>query len=158
MMSFVVRGLIVTLWLGLAAGPVLAAGSSSSSSPAKTQDSAYTKAQDLIAASKFQAAVPLLQKAIAADPKSADAYNLLGFSQRKLGNKENAFASYQKALALEPEHLGANEYLGELYLETGQIEKARERLEILDGACFLGCDEYRELKAAIKTYRPSNGG
>jgi len=156
MMSFVVRGLVVALWLGLAAGPALAAGGGST--PAKAQDSSYTQAKSLIAAGQFEAAVPLLQKAIAADPKSADAYNLLGFSQRKLGDKDSAFASYQKALDLEPEHRGANEYLGELYLQTGQIEKARERLKVLDGACFFGCDEYQELKAAIDAYRPSAGG
>ncbi len=60
--------------------------------------------------------------------------------------------AYQKALAIKPDHRGANEYIGELYLETGKPAKARERLKVLDSACFFGCEEYDELKAAIAAY------
>ena len=54
---------------------------------------------------------------------------------------------------MSPKHRGANEYLGELYLETDQLAKAEERLKVLDGACFLGCEEYDDLKEAIEKYK-----
>jgi hypothetical protein len=60
-------------------------------------------------------------------------------------------------LALKPKHRGANEYLGELYLEMGDLAKAEERLEVLDGACWFGCDEYSDLKEAIAKYKAQTG-
>jgi tetratricopeptide (TPR) repeat protein len=69
----------------------------------------------------YVGAIPLLRKSVAADSRNADAYNLLGFSHRKLGQIDAALAHYGKALTLEPEHRGANEYLGELYLELGDL-------------------------------------
>jgi hypothetical protein len=51
-------------------------------------------------------------------------------------------------------HLGANEYLGELYLETGQPELAEERLAVLKEACPDGCEELEELEVALAAYQP----
>ena len=65
---------------------------------------------------------------------------------------DTAISTHQKALAIKPDHRGANEYIGELYLETGQLEKAKERLKVLDSACFFGCEEYTTLKKAIAAY------
>ncbi len=107
----------------------------------------------LVDAGDYAGAIPLLQKSIAADPTNADAHNYLGFSHRKLGIVDVALTHYGKALELKPKHRGANEYLGELYLDLGQMDKAKERLAVLDGACFFGCEEYRELKAKIKAYQ-----
>ncbi len=146
-------GLGVTLSLGPAAGPVLAMGGGNDSATENKTNPDYVRAKDLIKAWNYAAAVPLLQAVVAADAKNADAFNYLGYSQRKLGDRQAALTNYLRALALKPEHLGANEYLGELYLEMGQFEMAQERLKVLDGACFFGCEEYRELKAAIKAYR-----
>ncbi len=105
----------------------------------------------------YAKAIPLLEKVVAAEPKNADAYNYLGYSHRKLGNRDKALAFYSKALEIKPRHLGANEYLGELYLEQGQLEKAEERLAVLDKACFFGCDEYSDLKKAIEDYKKRTG-
>jgi tetratricopeptide (TPR) repeat protein len=69
---------------------------------------------------------------------------------------DEAMVNYQKALQIEPRHLGANEYLGELYLQLDQPEQAEERLQVLDKACFFGCHEYDELKQAIEAYRSKN--
>ena len=71
---------------------------------------------------------------------------------------DQALDAYQKALAIDPEHLGANEYLGELYLQTGDLAKAKERLETLDDVCIFGCDEFDDLKQAIKAYEASHQG
>ena len=102
-------------------------------------------------------AIPLLEKVVAARPDSADAYNYLGYSHRKIGEYEAALDAYQRALKLQPRHLGANEYLGELYLELGQLDKAEERLAVLDDACFFGCREYSELKERIADYKKRQG-
>lgn len=152
MTAFTRMALALFLSLALGAGQALAFGGGGSTS-AKKQDSNYAQAVKRVDAGDYAGAIPLLQKAIAADPTSADAHNYLGFSHRKLGDMELALAQYVKALELNPKHRGANEYLGELYLDLGQLDKAEERLAVLDGACFFGCDEYRELKAKIKAYQ-----
>ncbi len=135
--------------------PALAAGSGSGSASSQNPD--YAQAVKLVEAGDHGAAIPLLQKALTADPKNADAENYLGYSYRKTGNIDKALEHYGKALALDPKHRGANEYLGELYLEQGEIAKAEERLSVLDSACFFGCEEYSELKEAIETYKAKQG-
>jgi len=135
------------------AGAAWAMGGSSNSSSGKAaslaKDADYTAAVKAIQGDKYADAIPLLQKVVARDPKNADAWNYLGFSNRKLGKYADALADYEKALAINPDHLGANEYLGELYLQTGETTKAQERLAKLDKLCLFGCPEYRALKAAI---------
>jgi tetratricopeptide (TPR) repeat protein len=79
----------------------------------------------------------------------ADVYNLLGFSLRKTGDYKQAYTFYRKALDFDPEHKGALEYLGELYVETGQIDKARENLVLLRKLCPNGCEELADLEKAV---------
>jgi tetratricopeptide (TPR) repeat protein len=86
----------------------------------------------------------------------ADVYNLMGFGLRKIGDYQQAYTFYRKALDFDAVHKGALEYLGELYVETGQIEKARENLDTLRKLCPVGCEELADLeqaitKAALKT-------
>lgn len=133
-------------------------GSSNSSTSASStpKDAAYTQAEKAVEAGKYADAIPLLQKVVERDPKNADAWNYLGFSNRKLGKFPEALADYEKALAINPDHLGANEYLGELYLQTGDMPKAEERLAKLDRLCTFGCPEYRALKAAIAAKKKSS--
>lgn len=139
----------------LASGSAYAMGSDSDSK--KPMDPNYSAAKQLIEDGKYAEAIPLLEKVVASDDQNADAFNYLGYSNRKLGNHDAALTNYQKALAIEPRHRGANEYLGELYLTLGDLEKAEERLDVLDGACFFGCDEYTELKNAIADYKAKLG-
>ena len=113
----------------------------------------YTAAVEEIDKKNYAAAIPLLQKVVASDPEDADAYNFLGYSHRQLGKMDQAVGFYQQALALDPDHLGANEYLGELWLQVGDLGKAEKRLEVLDGACFFGCDQYYKLRDAIDDYK-----
>lgn len=139
----------------LAAGPVLAAGGGGGTR--STKDTNYTQAEKLIKDGKYADAIPLLNKAVKANPKSADAYNYLGYSHRQLGQFEAAMEHYNTALSLQPKHLGANEYLGELYLQLGQVDKAEEHLAVLDKECFFGCEEYSDLKEAITEYKARQG-
>src|SRR6266540_5150970 len=79
----------------------------------------------------------------------ADVYNLMGFSLRKTGDYKQAYTFYRKALEFDPDHKGALEYLGELYVETGQIDKARDNVALLQKLCPSGCEELADLEQAI---------
>ena len=92
-------------------------------------------------------ALDKLQKAYDKDKKNADILNYLGFALRKTGDFEKAEKFYLEGLRLDAEHLGINEYLGELYVQTGRIELAKARLEVLNGC---KCEEYEELKELIE--------
>jgi Flp pilus assembly protein TadD len=146
----------LALSLMLAGGAAYGMGGNGDDS-AKATDPTYAAARQLVEEGKYAEAIPLLEQVVAKDAKNADALNDLGYSNRQVGNTDAALTHYQAALALEPRHRGANEYLGELYLTLGDVAKAEERLEVLDGACFFGCDEYTELKNAIAAYRAKAG-
>ena len=87
------------------------------------------------------------EKAYAKNKKNADILNYLGYTLRKTGNLQEAEQYYLKGLDLDSGHLGINEYLGELYVQTGRIELAKERLAVLKGC---KCEEYEELKELIE--------
>jgi len=147
----------LALTLALAGGSAYAMGSDSSSDAKQSADPDYAAAKQLVEDGKYAEAIPLLEKVVGADNKNADAFNYLGYSNRQLGNNDAAMTHYNAALALEPRHRGANEYMGELYLKLGELKKAEERLKVLDDACFFGCDEYTELKNAIAEYKAKAG-
>ena len=148
------RSLLVTLIVGfvLSAGAWAAGSSSSSSTPRISKSNTYDSAVRAVKGGDYRKAISLLQQVVASDARNADAWNYLGFSNRKLKRLDEALAAYQKALAIDPDHRGANEYLGELYLDMGDLPKAKERLQRLDKACRFGCKEYDELKAAIEAH------
>ena len=82
--------------------------------PALGADPAYARAVVEVQAGRFANAVPLLQEVIARDPRSADGFNMLGYSLRKLGQHQQSMFYYAEALRLDQKHLGALEYQGEL--------------------------------------------
>lgn len=123
-----------------------------SSAPSTSRSARYDRAATLVKQRRYAEAVPLLKRVVRAQPRNADAYNLLGFATRKLGHPQDAISYYEKALRIDPGHRGAHEYLGEAYLELGQIDKAREHLAFLDQDCWMGCEELTDLKAAVARY------
>lgn len=142
--------------LGLMALPSAAYALGTTSTPEPEQADLYEQAADLIEDEKYAKAIPLLQRSIKEKGEYADALNLLGYANRKLGDKGKALTYYTKALNLEPKHLGANEYLGELYLEMNDLAKAEERLGVLKSACG-DCDEYDDLADEIADYKEEHG-
>lgn len=141
------------LILAFTTSNLLAAGTSSQQSRRPSVDPEFKAGQKAVKARDYESALVYLSKALEKDPNSADTHNLLGYSNRKLGNTDKAFEHYRIALRINPKHRGANEYLGELYLETDQLAKAEERLAVLDNACLWGCEEYDDLKEAIEKYK-----
>ena len=98
-------------------------------------------------------AVSSFKKAVIENPKNADAHNLLGYSHRALGKFDDAFAAYDKALALDPKHKGALEYSGLGYLKTNQKAKAEAQLAKLKTICA-SCTETASLAKAVADYKP----
>ena len=92
-------------------------------------------------------ALDKFKKAYKKDKKNADILNYLGYTLRKTGDFKKAETYYLKGLDLDAGHLGINEYLGELYVQTGRIELAKKRLDVLKGC---KCEEYEELKELIE--------
>ena len=139
---------------------VLAAGGDSGSSSSKI--SMYDEAIKLIkragklekkentnkATKLYKEAFSKLEKAYKKDKDNPDILNYMGFTSRKSGNFVEAEKFYLKGLSLSPKHNGINEYLGELYVQTNRIDKAKERLEVLKNC---NCEEYQELELIIKT-------
>ena len=116
-------------------------------------DAEFVAAEHLVKAQQFEEALPLLHRVVGRDPGNADAYNYLAFSQRKVGLLDEAMRNYMRALDLDPDHIGAREYLGELYLQLGQQDKAEEQLAILMRFCPLGCEPREDLAQAIATFK-----
>ena len=142
-------GMAVTAGLGLGLAPVLV------SAPAHAVDNmSSTDAPDLtsvrakIAAKNYAAALAELRD-LAEDTQQADVYNLLGFTLRKTGDFKTSLTYYTKALELQPDHKAAREYLGELFVETGNMDKAREQLDALAKLCPGGCEEREDLQKVI---------
>ena len=139
------------------------AGTSSDSSDGSSN---YAKAKNLIKAAKkyekkgktekavkrYTKAQKLLLKSNEKKPLQADTLNYLGFTTSKLGDYEKGEEFYLQGLQIEPNHKGINEYLGELYVVTGRMDMAKERLEVLK-TC--NCEEYDELKEIIEGTKKS---
>ncbi len=120
----------------------------------------YAKAVDLIkfakkyekkgkiekANKRYEKAQKLLIKSNKKKPLQPDTLNYLGFTTRKLGDYENGEKYYLLGLEINPNHIGINEYLGELYVVTNRIDLAKERLKVLESC---NCEEYNELKEII---------
>ena len=130
------------------AAPALAIDTGGGSNNFSVNDS-MKDARGQIKQQRWADAIGTLRLVLEAEPNNADANNLMGYSLRKSGKAGRAEGFYLKALKLSPKHKGANEYLGELYVETGNMGKAKARLDALEAICGTSCEEYQDLKAAI---------
>src|SRR5262249_35787343 len=136
--------LVFCLGIAVASSAALAVDNEvSTTAPDLTKVRANIKAKD------FKAALTELTGMVDRGIQHADVYNLLGFSLRKIGDYTKAQTFYQKALDFDANHKGAHEYLGELYVEIGQLPKAREHLATLARLCPQGCEEREDLEKAI---------
>ena len=117
------------------------------------REAAAVAARAQIAAKNWPAAIVELKRVNATG--DADWNNLMGYSLRKASTPDFAGAEkfYNEALRIDPRHRGALEYSGELYLMTGDLAKAEQRLATLDKLCTFGCAEFSELKTAIAQYK-----
>ena len=152
---------IVLIFLILSLGSAYAAGGGGGSDDTSS-DALYKSSVSLIkragklekkdnkkkAEKLYSQAFKKLSEALKTDKNNPDILNYMGFTSRKIGNFSEAENYYLKGLAIDPKHNGINEYLGELYVQTDRIDKAKERLEVLKNC---NCEEYAELELIIKT-------
>jgi len=170
-----VRLLIVsaTAFLAVAFQPPTAVAimSGDESPRAESGDKDYAAGKRAFEREDWSGVADNMKKVLERRPWHDNAWSLLGYAERKLGNYRQSLRSYGKALELNPHNRGALEYLGEAYLDLDQPERAAETLELLrlecnrvkmgfnNGGWFSGCEEWRDLRAAYDDYlarRPSN--
>ncbi len=159
--KILVASLVVAV---MAAIPVLLLGAdaqaasskdSDNSSDSASKNSDFGRGQQSFDNGDWQEAIAYFKKAVAADAKNAEAYNLMGYSYRRMGEADPAFEAYAKALDLDPNHRGANEYLGQTYLLVGDTEMAQAQLAKLKDLCGNQCRETVKLRKAIERYNAS---
>ncbi len=141
--------LLVSVTALLYAAQIAADMSGTWESPSVDVQETLEDVRGLLAEEEYEKALDELQNIVEIEPDNADAWNLTGFSERKLGNLGSAESAYNKALQLDPEHKGALEYQGELFLQQGKRESALENHELLQKLCPTGCDELTGLSAAL---------
>ena len=154
------KNFLYTVLICLISQVSFAAGSDDNSS--NTMSNPYGEAKKLVkragklekkekiekAKKLYTQAFKKLEKAYSSDKTNPDILNYMGYTSRKIGNFDQAEKFYLKGLEIKPNHNGINEYLGELYVKTNRIEKAKERLKVLKDC---KCDEFKDLELIIKT-------
>ena len=161
------KKILIVLLFVLITSPVFSAGSSGGSSGGDAKPvTQYEIALKMINKAKkfekknktdkaqkhYKKAIGHLLKHNKKFPADADTLNYLGFTHRKVGDYENAEIYYSMGLELDPKHVGINEYMGELFVGTNRLDKAKERLAVLEDC---NCKEYKELKLVIEGKKES---
>ena len=161
------KKILIVLLFVLITSPVFSAGSSGGSSGGDSKPvTQYEIALKMINKAKkfekknktdkaqkhYKKAIGHLLKHNKKFPADADTLNYLGFTHRKVGDYENAEIYYSMGLELDPKHVGINEYMGELFVVTNRLDKAKERLAVLEDC---KCKEYKDLKLVIEGKKES---
>ena len=109
--------------------------------------------QSLVYGKKYKKAEKRLISLEVKFPQNADIQNYLGFVSRKMDKLGKSDSYYKKALQIDPMHKGALEYQGELFLQYKNVEKAKANLKLLERICGVNCEEYKDLKKAIESFK-----
>ena len=118
------------------------------------EDSGLTKAEYLLAAGKFSAALSTANAVLSRHPNNADAHTYRGYAYYRLGEIAKASRSFKKALIISPTHLGANAYLAEIYLDKGDMSRALEQMQVIRMTCgHMDCAELNMLESDIDEYK-----
>ena len=162
-----IKKFLTVLLFVLITNPVFSAGSSGGSSDDGAKPvSQYQIGEKMINKAKkfekknktdkaqkhYKKAIGYLLKHNKKFPADPNTLNYLGFAHRKIGDYENAEIYYSMGLELDPKHVGINEYMGELFVATNRLDKAKERLAVLKDC---NCKEYKELKLVIEGKKES---
>lgn len=123
--------------------------SSTPTTATKSVATQLSSIRELVAAQNFASAKTALEQADQQFPNNADVNNLLGFVNRKLKQYSQSATYYTKALKIDPNHLGALEYQGELFIIQKKTALAKKNLDKLKQLCGVKCEEYLDLKKVI---------
>jgi tetratricopeptide (TPR) repeat protein len=109
----------------------------------------YRAARALVLEGKYEEGIAAF-KALGHDD-SAEVANYIGYANRKIGNYELAKVWYEKALAIDPNHVRTWQYYGMWHVEQGNMLKAADFLEKVRLICGgTACKEYQDLKGAME--------
>jgi tetratricopeptide (TPR) repeat protein len=99
-------------------------------------------------------ALATLRSANQADPRIQ---TMIGYCLRKLGRVDEALPYYFAALAADPKRTTTRQYLGEAYLQIGQLDQAKQQLAEIAKRCGTACEDYQLLKDAIAKFERTAG-
>ncbi|HEY6457874.1 MAG TPA: tetratricopeptide repeat protein [Steroidobacteraceae bacterium] len=140
-----------------------AAGSAPQAAPSAQDAATYAAALALMkqadaaadqgsAHEAYASARTKLQSLVGRSPQFAEAWNALGYTQRKLGALDESLASYAKALELKPGYPEALEYRGEAYLRLNRIHDAKQAyLDLFASNRKIAATLLEAMKVWIKT-------
>jgi len=117
------------------------------------RDEDYAAGKKALEAKDWTEAARRFAIAARRDPENADLQNYLGYSHRNLKQYDQAFAFYKRSIELNPRHRGAHEYIGEAYLQVGDLAGAERHLAALRDICLLGCEELADLERAVAQFK-----
>ena len=88
---------------------------------ARKKERALKEAQEY-----YASALSKFQQATKSDPHMHEAWNYVGYTNRKLGNYDVALTAYGQALTLKPGYPDALEYRGEAFLGLNRVADAQQ--------------------------------
>ena len=113
-------------------------------------DSIYEAGRDLAMAGRYGEAIEVL--GLAADKTDPRILNYLGYSHRKSGRIQVGLGYYQEALRINPDYTLVREYLGEAYIQLGDVASAKNQLSEIEKRCGTGCKEYTALSEQLANF------
>jgi cytochrome c-type biogenesis protein CcmH/NrfG len=134
-------------------GAAAAGGGGDETTTVKNSDPEYTAGMAAVARKDWNEVVARMGEYVKRKPDDANGWNELGHAYRLTGRVDVALDAYGKALKIDPKHRGVREYLGEAYLQKGDLARAEEQFKVLDKLCFFPCEEHRDLKRSITEYK-----
>ena len=147
MIQFYSTMLVIAIaFVSILATPSLAVGTDDGSAVTAAP---YDEARALVDEGSYAAALPKLVGLTQIEPGNPDVWNLLGFTYRKLGHLAESEAAYLQVLSIDPDHRGALEYQGELFITQGKPDAAKANLAKLQGLCGT-CEEAEDLEKALQ--------
>ncbi|MEZ0259742.1 MAG: tetratricopeptide repeat protein [Alphaproteobacteria bacterium] len=118
------------------------------------EDAGLISAEYYLSVGKYSQALSVLAGVLERHPGSADAYTYRGLAYQQLGDLKKARDNYNRAVTLNPTHLGANKYLASMFLNDGELDRAVEQMQVIRLACgTLECQELDELQLEINKFR-----
>jgi tetratricopeptide (TPR) repeat protein len=111
-------------------------------------ESIFEAGRDLAYAGRYDEAINVLT--MAANKRDPRILNFLGYAHRKSGRVNVGLGYYQEALRMDPNYTLVREYLGEAYLQIGDMAKAKGQLAEIEKRKGRDCAEYRVLSAQIE--------
>lgn len=150
--------LVGTVTLAATSAEAIMSGEESKLAPSGDRD--YAAGRAAFEEERWADAIAHLTMVLIRRPWHDNALTMVGHSWLELGDHQRSLAAYREALAINPRHRGATEYLGEAYLAMGRIDEANAQLVRLVQLCNdvvmafnntgwkSGCEELDELTAA----------